>query len=101
VIRAISRCTIPGLVIHDSGDVRVPWGQGRAIAEAWPAARLVTTHGLGHRDILRSGEVLDRIAAHLGLPLPAVERAPSIAQTPPAPSDPARGRTAAREAARR
>ncbi len=106
-VRAISGCTIPGLVIHDGSDVRVPWSQGRAIAEVWPAARLVTTAGLGHRDILRSSEVMDRIAAHLGLPSPAVEqsppaeRTPSIAQAPPAPADPARGRTAAREAARR
>jgi len=101
VIRAISGCTIPGLVIHDSGDVRVPWGQGRAIADAWPAARLVTTHGLGHRDILRSGEVLDRIAAHLGLPLPAAGRAPAAAQASPASSEAARARPVAREAARR
>jgi len=107
VVRAISGCTIPGLVIHDSGDVRVPWGQGRAIAEAWPAARLVTTHGLGHRDILRSGEVIGRIAAHLGLAPTAVDRSSAVDQAPGAePSsaahpEPPRARTAAREAAHR
>ncbi|HEU4452214.1 MAG TPA: alpha/beta hydrolase [Longimicrobium sp.] len=107
VVRAIAGCAIPGMVIHDSGDVRVPWSQGRAIAEAWPHSHLVTTTGLGHRDILRSGEVIERIARQIGIASPAVgrtlsvEQAPSIARTPPAPSDPARGRPAARETARR
>lgn len=44
---------IPGLVIHDLDDRDVPVTEGRAVAAAWPGARLLTTHGLGHQRILR------------------------------------------------
>jgi pimeloyl-ACP methyl ester carboxylesterase len=47
----------PLLIFHDRRDAKVPLGDGRAIAAAWPGARLVTTQGLGHHRILRSAEV--------------------------------------------
>jgi pimeloyl-ACP methyl ester carboxylesterase len=62
--------TAPLLVIHDRGDVEVPWSDGAAIARAWPGAQLETTEGLGHRRILRDPWVLARAAEfaveHLG-----------------------------------
>ncbi len=38
----------PALVFHDVKDREVPFAHGRAIAEAWPRARLVPLEGLGH-----------------------------------------------------
>jgi len=44
---------IPLLIVHDRDDATVPWSEGAAIAEAWPGAELVTTTGLGHREVVR------------------------------------------------
>jgi pimeloyl-ACP methyl ester carboxylesterase len=65
---------VPLLVFHDAGDTVVPPEDGRAIAAAWPGARMVTTTGLGHRDIVRAAEIVKEAAAFLageGLPLAA------------------------------
>jgi pimeloyl-ACP methyl ester carboxylesterase len=48
------------LVIHDRGDVDVPFADGERIVQAWRGARLVATTGLGHRAILRDAEVVRR-----------------------------------------
>jgi pimeloyl-ACP methyl ester carboxylesterase len=53
VPRLASRLLVPLLVIHDRDDAEVPYADGEAIAAAAPEARLVTSHGLGHRRILR------------------------------------------------
>jgi pimeloyl-ACP methyl ester carboxylesterase len=60
-VRAIRGSNVPGLVIHDRNDGTVPWRQGRALADAWPVARFVSTSGLDHRGALRSPEVLATI----------------------------------------
>ena len=39
-------------------DRDVPYAGGAALARAWPDASLRTTHGLGHRRILRDPEVI-------------------------------------------
>ena len=52
--------TMPLLVIHDRGDDDVPYSDGAAIVEACPNARLITTHGLGHRRILRDPAVVGK-----------------------------------------
>jgi pimeloyl-ACP methyl ester carboxylesterase len=49
----------PTLVVHDAQDREVGPEHGRAIAEAWPGARLVLTEGLGHRRLLRDADVVD------------------------------------------
>ena len=54
-----------GLVVHDRDDREVPWVDGARVAAAWPAAELVTTHGLGHRRILRDPAVVARVTAFL------------------------------------
>ncbi len=51
---------VPLLVVHDRDDPVVPWEEGAAIAGAWPGAELVTTTGLGHRDVVRNGEIVAR-----------------------------------------
>ncbi len=50
------------LVIHDRDDRVVPWTQGAQIASHWPAARLLSTDGLGHRRILED-DFVTRAAA--------------------------------------
>ena len=56
------------LVIHDRGDCRVPWRDGRAIAGAWPGAELITTYGLGHHKILRDPSVVEAAVGFLARP---------------------------------
>jgi pimeloyl-ACP methyl ester carboxylesterase len=55
----------PLLVFHDRDDVTVPYDEGAAIAAAWAGAELVTTRGLGHRDIVRDPEVVAEAVAFL------------------------------------
>ena len=52
---------IPGLIIHDLEDAVIPYNEAAALANAWPEARLMTTSGKGHRDILAAPEVLRKI----------------------------------------
>ncbi len=61
-LRVVTAPSTPGplLIFHDRRDAKVPLGDGRAIAAAWPGALLVTTQGLGHHKILRSAEVIGR-----------------------------------------
>src|SRR5262245_32039223 len=57
--------TAPLLVVHDRGDREVPVRDGRAIAAAWPGARLLETTGLGHNGALRDPAVIAEAVAHL------------------------------------
>ncbi len=51
----------PTLVVHDRHDKEVPYAESVRIAEAWPAATLMTTEGLGHQRILRDPAVVARV----------------------------------------
>lgn len=63
-VRNVARgMTAPLLVVHDQDDQTVPWREGAAIAAAWPGAQLVTTHGLGHRNIVRAPQVVRDVVA--------------------------------------
>jgi pimeloyl-ACP methyl ester carboxylesterase len=53
------------LVVHDRDDQETSWSDGRAIAGAWPDARLLTTNGLGHRRVLRDPEVVTQVVGFL------------------------------------
>ena len=56
----------PLLVVHDRGDVEVPWQQGRLVAQSWAGpAQILTTDGLGHRRVLRDPTVVGTAAAFL------------------------------------
>jgi pimeloyl-ACP methyl ester carboxylesterase len=57
VARLAPRLSTPALVIHDRDDHWVPWTQGARVAQLWPAARLMSTDGLGHGRILSSDAV--------------------------------------------
>jgi pimeloyl-ACP methyl ester carboxylesterase len=63
VPRAAAAMTVPLLVAHDETDDRVSWRDGAAIAAAWPGARLLTTHGLGHSGVVRAPEVVRDVVA--------------------------------------
>ncbi|HEV2671629.1 MAG TPA: alpha/beta hydrolase [Gemmatimonadales bacterium] len=56
---------VPLLVIHDRDDREVRWGDGAAIAQAWPGAELVSTTGLGHHRIVSDAEVIANVVAFL------------------------------------
>lgn len=62
VVKGIS---IPGLVIHDTDDEDVHYGEAIEIHNHWPGSRLHTTSGLGHRRVLRDKAVIKRILRFL------------------------------------
>jgi len=53
---------VPALFIHDPEDDEVSFSDTRAIAEAWPHARLLALPGIGHRAGLREPSVIDAAA---------------------------------------
>jgi len=55
------RCGIPALLVHDRGDAVIPYADAEALAAAWPQLEVMTTEGLGHRDILADAAVIRRI----------------------------------------
>jgi len=56
---------VPTLIIHDRGDVRIPIGDGRALARSWPETVLLETRGLGHHRILKDPAVVQRAVRFL------------------------------------
>lgn len=65
IVALARRRTTPLLVIHDDTDDVIPWADGNAIAGAWPGSQLVTTHGLGHSEIVRAPEIVAQGVAFL------------------------------------
>ena len=63
VPRAARAMTMPLLIAHDEDDETVAWREGAEIAAAWPGARLITTHGLGHGGVVRAPEVIRDVVA--------------------------------------
>lgn len=55
----------PALIIHADDDHEVPWQLGERLADAWPGARFLRTHGLGHRRILRDRKVIQAVMEFL------------------------------------
>jgi pimeloyl-ACP methyl ester carboxylesterase len=72
--QSVANVRASALVIHDADDAEVSCAAGVALARAWPGARFVATHGLGHRGVLRDDEVVhdvvDFIAARVVFPPP-------------------------------
>lgn len=60
------RLTQPALIIHDIDDRDNPFRDGERYARHWPGARLVATHGLGHRGALWDSAVIHEVAGFLG-----------------------------------
>jgi pimeloyl-ACP methyl ester carboxylesterase len=57
----------PTLVVHDEHDRVSPLAVGQRLAQALPAATLLTTQALGHRRVLGDAAVAQAVAAHLAL----------------------------------
>jgi pimeloyl-ACP methyl ester carboxylesterase len=51
------------LVVHDRHDREAPLAGGVRVSDAWHGARLMVTEGLGHRRVLWSPEVVERVVA--------------------------------------
>ncbi len=62
---------VPALVVHDAGDLEVEPSNANRIADAWPGAEVVTTHGLGHQRVLRHASVVERVVGWLSSGAPA------------------------------
>jgi len=58
----------PLLVVHDRDDREVAFESAAAIVAAWPGARLLETHGLGHQRVLRDAAVIQAVAAFMDDP---------------------------------
>ena len=65
IVALARRRMCPLLVIHDDTDDVIPVADGRAIAAAWPGSLLVTTHGLGHSEIVRAPDIVAQSVAFL------------------------------------
>jgi pimeloyl-ACP methyl ester carboxylesterase len=52
---------VPTLVVHDTEDRQTPYTDARRLVAGLPDARMVTTHGLGHRRILRDPQVVAEV----------------------------------------
>jgi len=63
VARHASTLSIPGLIIHDKGDMINEYYEGETIHKAWPKSRMVTTEGLGHglQDLSVYQEIIEYI----------------------------------------
>jgi pimeloyl-ACP methyl ester carboxylesterase len=61
MVNTVKQLKIPGLLIHDSHDVDIPWQEGHAVAQEWSNARFIKTSGLGHRRILRDATVIESV----------------------------------------
>ncbi len=53
------------LVIHDDGDTEVPLAESAELVDLASNARLLTTHGAGHRRILRNPDVIKTVVSFI------------------------------------
>jgi len=58
LVRLAGRQDARGLVMHDPEDREVPFADARALASAWPGARLLPVPGAGHTRALRHPDVI-------------------------------------------
>ena len=52
-------------IFHDDNDDEVLSIEAQCLAKAWPDSTLIQTQGLGHRRIIKSADVADKIIASL------------------------------------
>jgi len=57
----LPKIATPAVIFHDRDDDTTPYISGVAVARAWPSARLITTHGLGHRGALKDPGVIRQV----------------------------------------
>ncbi|MDZ4399558.1 alpha/beta fold hydrolase, partial [Hydrogenophaga sp.] len=59
------RVSLPTLIVHDREDRINRFADAEAYRDAITGARLLETSGLGHTRLLKDGQVLEAVAAHL------------------------------------
>ncbi len=61
----LKHCKVPALLIHDESDVEVPASESRRLASVLEGAELFISSGLGHRKVLKSTQVMEKIASFI------------------------------------
>lgn len=62
----------PLLLVHDEDDRETTVADSETLLRSWPDARLLVTQGLGHRRILRDGDVVEEVVEFVEGRLPRV-----------------------------
>ena len=65
-IDELAELSLPALFVHDAGDAEVPFAHALRLSAQMPDARLIKTHGLGHRRILHDAGVVRAIVDFAG-----------------------------------
>jgi hypothetical protein len=55
--------TVPGLIIHDEGDVEAPYRYASMINDVWTKSTLLATNGFGHN--LKSPDVVKAVREYI------------------------------------
>jgi pimeloyl-ACP methyl ester carboxylesterase len=63
--KVLPKIAVPALVFHDRDDETTPYISGVGVARTWPTAKLITTHGLGHRGALKDAAVIAQVVEFL------------------------------------
>ena len=63
VVEMARQARLPTLLVHDEGDVEIPFEHCLSLSAALPCAQLKATRGLGHHRVLRNAEVIRRLVA--------------------------------------
>ena len=66
---AVAGLELPGLIIHDLEDERVPFKNSELISDNWTNAQLMSTRGLGHRGALRDARTIGEVVSFLTNPI--------------------------------
>lgn len=61
MVNTVKELKIPGLLIHDTHDIDIPWQEGYEVSQAWGNAEFIKTSELGHRRILRDAGVIEAV----------------------------------------
>ena len=85
LLQLAGRQTAPMLVLHDPADREVPFSDGKALADAWPGARIEASIGAGHTRALGDPAVISRAVAFVGDPDPSLSSRESAGVRPRRP----------------
>lgn len=65
IFERVAALQVPALIVHDRGDGEVPFHDAERLSAQWPGSTLLATERLGHRRILKDGEVIRRAVEFL------------------------------------
>jgi len=68
LVATAPRCGIPALLVHDREDEVIPYADAEALIARWPELQVMTTRGLGHRDIVSHDAVIQAITSFICSP---------------------------------